>query len=134
MWLILLCGWDGCSGIEDIELARAANWSAEAAIIGFIDPEYPTLRREWFPTEVDGVAETARFRTQRECLAALRRAMPAGERRQTYANSGEGWELEDVTHYRDYVESFQAVGWEEGRANMMRTYSYACFQEAPRIW
>lgn len=131
MWLILICGVDGCGG-DDIALARASQWNAEAAIVGFPDPEFPSLRHQWFPSGVEGLAEGVRFQTQRECLSALRRAMPIEDRTTTYANTGRGWETTKVEHHRDVVERFEAVGWVEGSANMMRTYYYGCFQEAAR--
>ena len=132
MWLMLICGFDGCGGIDDIEMARAADWQAEAAIIGFVDPEYPNLRHEWHSVEIDGVAKDARFRTQRECLRALRRAMPEGQSSEGYAGDWSlGWEEENVIHGPDYVERFAAVGRAE-QTNMMRTYFFGCFREEPR--
>lgn len=131
MWLVMTCI-EGCSA-DAIELARRNEWRAEAAIVGFIiDPEYPERRSKWQPTE-ESISEDTRFLTQRECLRALRRAMPARDEYSTYANSGEGWELASVEHGPDYVEEFEAVGWEPGRANMMRSYTYACFEEAPLV-
>lgn len=133
-WLILTCGLDGCGG-DDIGIARASRWNAEAAIVGFSDPEHPSepaWRHRWFPADVEGIEESARFQTHRECLRALRRAMPVEDRTTTYANTGRGWETTKVEHHRDFVEEFGAVGWVEGSATMMRTYDYACFQKAPR--
>ena len=46
MWLILICELDGC-GVDDVAIARASGWNAEAAIVGFPDPEYPRLRHQW---------------------------------------------------------------------------------------
>ena len=82
---------------------------------------------------MEGVAENARFESQRECLSALRRAMPIEDRTTTYANTGRGWETTKVEHHRDYVERFEAVGWVEGSANMVRTNDYACFREPSRV-
>lgn len=132
MWLILACGFDGCAG-NDVELARAAGWNAEAAIIGFPDPDYPNWRHTWGPADIDGIEPSARFATQRACLHALRRAMPEHEETRTYAHTGRGWETENVTHGPDYVEKFEAVGWVRGSANMVRTYDFACFREGPRV-
>lgn len=136
MWLILICGVDGCSGSEDIAMARTSRWNAEAAIVGFPDPAHSNQsawRHRWYATVVEGIAESARFPTQLECLRALRRAMPVEDRTTTYANTGRGWATTTVEHHRDFVEKFEAVGWVVGSANMMRTYDYACFQETPRI-
>lgn len=131
MWLILSCG-EYCD-TQSLELARSSNWNAEAAIVGFLDPEMPTMRYSWFPTSFDDVPEGARFATQLDCLRALRRAMPEHETRRPYTPDGEGWELHSVTHERDYISKFAAVGWVEGRANMVRSYYTACFQESPRV-
>jgi hypothetical protein len=133
MWMILICGDDGC-GASAVDIARASSWNAEAAIIGFPDPDYPNWRHQWFPTGVEGIEESARFQTQRECLRALRRAMPVEDRTEPYdPNTGLGWETTAVEHHRDFVERYEAVGWVAGSTNMMRTYDYACFEEAPRI-
>lgn len=129
MWLILVCSmW--CDEESIPSLPRAAHWSASAAIYGI-----PTPREDWrqtWETPWDDALAEGRFETQRACLRALRRAMPAGREESDYP--GGGWELESVTHHREYVESFGAVGRVEGAATMMRTYYFACFQEAPRIW
>jgi hypothetical protein len=130
MWLILVCShW--CGGEDPMRAARYANWSAPAAIAGI--PTDDGDRQTWETPWQDDLAEP-RFPSQSACLRELRRAMPAGHSRGGYANSGEGWEEESITHHRDYVSSFEAVGWEDDRATMVRSYYYACFQEAPRIW
>jgi hypothetical protein len=135
MWLILMCDPVSGCGEDAIASARASRWNAQAAIVGFRNPGEPDGsggQPEWSPAGVEGIAEGARFRTQAECLRALRRAMPVRDTTGSYANSGKGWERTVVDHGRDFVSVFESVGWDPQSVSMMRDYYYACFQEAPR--
>ncbi len=137
MWLILVC-YMGCGmGYCPIENARAVDWSAELALRGIparggcYVPDVG--RMEGFENDVtqwlDG-GFASRYLTQQECLRALKQELPYRDDSSPYP--GGGWEVSVVTHHRDHVETYDAVG-RDDNTHMMRSEMYACFQEAPLV-
>lgn len=134
MWLILACLW-GCGPGDPGIPGRANHWRAEAALSGIPIPD-EGWSQQWsregsmdqfdFSDRLQRVfdAQAATYNSQRECLRALRRALPEHD------SQTAGWQFH-VVHYPDSVSwdgSYAVVsGWR------YRSGAFACFQEAPRV-
>lgn len=134
MWVILacyvICGTQGDPGA----VARAQGWREDLAILGVLDPETGGRQEQWRANWLDSPEFQeelpARFATQRECLRALRRALPEVDE-SVHGEADEAWGFNHVVHGSDYVEWGFGSGMFQG-AGMMRSGTFACFREASR--
>lgn len=134
MWIILACAF-GCLGDDPGAHGRRYQWDAAQAVAGFTDANGD--QQEWtrtgtldqldFGERLERVfaAQELRFTGQRECLRALRRALPEAD------EQGPGSWF-DVTHYPDVVRWSGGYPIANGTSRS-RSGAFACFREGPRV-
>jgi hypothetical protein len=134
MWLVLAC-YISCGTPEDAgAVARAQGWREDLAVAGMPYPgggSHQQWRANWLDSPEDFEELPERFSSQRECLRALRRALPEIDEG-SHGDVDEPWGFNYVIHGPDYVDWGFGAGMRQG-AGMMRSGTFACFQEAPRI-
>jgi hypothetical protein len=106
IWEILACL--NC----DYEPAQAAGWRYESAIVA------PYELDTWVDFLVPEALEGRQFMSQRECLRALRGALPERNDREP----DEFGEYTQTDHFADRVEAFHYIP-----EVQMATVVYACF-------
>jgi hypothetical protein len=121
MWIVLGC----LTWCDDIEERQRSHWDAQAALHS--DSNWST---DLFANEVAEL-EHRRFETQRQCLHALRRALPERDEG-SHGGPDEPWGYIHVEHFPDYLVRSEGGGLMQG-AGMNEHYYFACFQEAPLV-